>query len=511
MTFEEKISVLRDKYVAAFQSLIVEKNSEPETWFFLYALDSKINYLETAEPSAERDEVYHCVYEKLAIVYYNYAADNDYETVSFSEEDVIVLNVSIPSGQVYIDRIDQITANVVNTRHYAHFTVAFNHYIGQLGWHNDSSDWFLAYRLQQLLRHLENQNLKNELPDQAYVDCMYSYFPENGNYLGFEDVDSDEEIEVIVEDPTIVNPPIPGQQFVFTKIDGDNGEVVADTVATTLTFNGEGVDIYFDNETKTITFTVTASGVYDSALPDDTSMAEDVGGHSAGTLVSDLNGKTFSELWDILLFPPQPPTASLSGSDPKIVEVGTSIDPVLTGTFNQNGAGSLNSVSLKRGGSEIATQNPYTDSGLTSSVPASFQYRMDFDHQAGAQVLAGIIQSNNVNYQFVYPIFYGLSDDGVVNAAEIVAGNKVVTNDQTPTVTFNGTSSQRMWIAVPASYNDFTEWFVTVENSGAIGTVNDLFDAPSIIQVTTANWSNVNYKLYLANYNSAQADPMTFS
>jgi hypothetical protein len=116
-----------------------------------------------------------------------------------------------------------------------------------------------------------------------------------------------------------------------------------------------------------------------------------------------------------------------------------------------------------------------------------------------------------VNYNFIYPIFYGISNDDDIDAADIIAGTKVVSNDQTPTVTFGSTSSQYLWIAVPASFPDFGNWFVNELNQGFIGTVNDLFNAPSIVAVTTVNWSGINYKLYVSNFSTESNDPMTFS
>lgn len=253
----------------------------------------------------------------------------------------------------------------------------------------------------------------------------------------------------------------------------------------------------------------TSSVIYDSAFDSGTLTVDDVGGIDSGTDVDDLEGLTFSELFDLIFFPPINPTASLSGSGNKKVEVGTTISPVLTGTFNQGSAGSVTSLSLERNSSQIATVNPYTDTNLTSATPATFTYQMTFNYAADI-LPSGSINTNNVSYDFIYPIFYGISNDNNIDASDIIAGTKVVSDDTTPTVTFGASSSQYSWIAVPASFPTFTSWFVTALNNGGIGAGNT-FGSPSTISVTTSEWSNVNYELYITNFTTEFNEPVTFS
>jgi len=259
-----------------------------------------------------------------------------------------------------------------------------------------------------------------------------------------------------------------------------------------------------------IPITSDVQSIYNSLFPSGTLTADDVGGVDSGTNVDNLTGLTISEVFDLIFFPPSNPTASLSGSEVKTLEVGTSISPVLTGTFNQGSAGSLLSISLEKDNVEIATVNPYTDVGLTSVTPDTFVYDMTFTYDADI-LPAGSITTNNVNYSFIYPIFYGISSDNSIDAADIIAGTKVVSSDTTPTVTFNSTSSDYIWIAVPSSFGTFDSWFVNALNQGAIGTISDLFNAPSVVSVTTVNWSGINYELYVSNFSTESTEPMTFS
>lgn len=264
-----------------------------------------------------------------------------------------------------------------------------------------------------------------------------------------------------------------------------------------------------DNTVINVLLSQNSTAIYESALDDSTTMSEDVGGIPSGTTVADLDGDTISSILDSLLFPATSPTASLSGSGNKTIEVGTTINPELTGTFNQGSAGAQTAVSLERNSTEIATQNPYTDTGLTSATPQTFTYQMIFDYDADV-LPAGTINTNTVSYNFIYPIFYGTSADGNVDAADIIAGTKVVSSDTTPTVTFNSNSSEYSWIAVPASFATFTNWFITALNQGGIGP-GETFGNPTTLQVTTSEWSNIDYELYVTNFSTEITEPLTFS
>lgn len=265
-----------------------------------------------------------------------------------------------------------------------------------------------------------------------------------------------------------------------------------------------------DDNTIVSTF-ISVDGVptYNSSLDPGVTMPEDVGGFSSGTSVADIDGQTINDILDTLFFPPSVPTASLSGTGAKTVEVGTTISPELQGTYTAGSAGPVLSLSLERNSAEVSTTNPYVDLNLTSATPASFTYQMIFNYDADV-LPAGTINTNTVTYDFIYPIFYGVSADASIDAADIIAGTKVVSGDTSPTVTFGSTSSEYSWIAVPASFPTFTNWFITALNQGGIGPA-ETFGNPTTLPVTTVNWTGVNYELYVTNFSTAITDPITFS
>lgn len=291
---------------------------------------------------------------------------------------------------------------------------------------------------------------------------------------------------------------------------------VDDFVKQIVTFIEDGGDFELDS-------------FFDPDLDDSVPVSVTTGNYEEDTYtVGDLRGLTWQEIIEFMLFkgvtdPQTAPTGSLAGSGANLIEVGTTINPTLTGTFNQNDGGAVTSVSLERDNVEIATSLVYTDTGLTTDTPATFTYDMIINYDEGpipndtqgnpdpsAQIPAGSIQTNNVSYQFIYPIFYGISNDNNIDAADIAAGNKVVTNDTTPTVNFGASSSQYSWIAVPSTYSDFTSWFVTDLNNGSIG-AGQTFGSPSIVAVTTVEWTGVNYDLYVTNFTTVFDEPVTFS
>lgn len=134
---------------------------------------------------------------------------------------------------------------------------------------------------------------------------------------------------------------------------------------------------YIYNGTAWVELGGGGSGVYSSSLTDETAMFEDVGGIPEGTTVSDLNGETFSALFDQLLFPTVQPElqsnpstdlqASYSGMTTvggvKLASVGNTQDVTLVSTANR---GSMTNPSQFEG-----TTNPINYAGPVSGASIS--------------------------------------------------------------------------------------------------------------------------------------------
>lgn len=177
---------------------------------------------------------------------------------------------------------------------------------------------------------------------------------------------------------------------------------------------------------------------YKSALSDDIATVNALGGIPAGTTVAQLKNKTFSQLFDELIFPTvnptfDPPTASLSlkntSTTPIVQEVGTTGASVpvaasfnteynpgaikIAGVKKQNNTGDLNP-----GSSFIYINNTPTNKTFPIEIPeGTITYKYRAAYQQGPQPLdskgnnykspspAGTIDSNAVIINGVYPYF----------------------------------------------------------------------------------------------------------
>lgn len=117
-----------------------------------------------------------------------------------------------------------------------------------------------------------------------------------------------------------------GSEFFFKRIEGGDGITVTDS-------GGGKIIISSDSSGG-------GSGVYESIFDPSVKMPNSVGGISANTAVSDLEGKTFSQLFDELLFPTAypsltNPSATFSISPSSLQEIGSIINITATATFNR--------------------------------------------------------------------------------------------------------------------------------------------------------------------------------
>lgn len=271
------------------------------------------------------------------------------------------------------------------------------------------------------------------------------------------------------------------------------------------------------------------AGNYESALDGAVQMIEDVGGLNAGTPVSVLTGNPISQILDQLLFPVAganytQPTAALGASPAAgLIKVGNSISPSLTAVFTQNDAGAETLYELLKDGIFLTSDNPAIDVGVVSNVPDNVTYQARFTFADGPilndsqgnpdpanQILAGTVLSSIRTYQWIYPYFWGVTvNPGAIDPA---TGNEILaTVGNEITIDFQSTNNQYLWFAVPANEPAFTSWLVTQLNQGNIGSPSDLFGAPSVIQISSGNFANVDYDFYISNFPSAVSDPMTIS
>lgn len=183
---------------------------------------------------------------------------------------------------------------------------------------------------------------------------------------------------------------------------------------------------------------------YKSALSDDIATVDALGGIPAGTTVAQLKNKTFSQLFDELIFPTVnptfvSPTASLSlkntSTIPIIQEVGTTGASVpVAASFNTGydpGAIKIAGVKKQNRGGDLKSNesfiyinnNPASKEFPTEIPEGSIVYRYKAAYAQGPQPLdskgnnyqaplpAGAVYSNPVSISGVYPYFTNKDDN----------------------------------------------------------------------------------------------------
>lgn len=195
---------------------------------------------------------------------------------------------------------------------------------------------------------------------------------------------------------------------------------------------------------------------YKSALSDDIATVIALGGIPAGTTVAQLKNKTFSQLFDELIFPTiiplfEAPTASLSlkstSTTPTIQEVGTTGASVpvaasfntgynpgairIAGVKKQDRGGALNS-----GSSFIYINNTPTNKTFPIEIPeGAITYKYRAAYQQGPQPLdskgnnhrtplpAGTVDSTAVTIDGVYPYFTNKDNNETFAKLALTASN----------------------------------------------------------------------------------------
>ena len=237
---------------------------------------------------------------------------------------------------------------------------------------------------------------------------------------------------------------------------------------------------------------VEPSTLYQSQFGDALTVPQDVGGIEAGTTVAELKDRTFSYLFDELLFPTILASiqtnfsASLTQSQlPLIVEAGTVISPNLVATFDPgqilNGIGTLgpalkgnanryeyfqNNVSI---GVDVTGNNTDNFQVVNEPVPlGTLTWKVDIQYDAGtsayfdskgnpgtnldAQRVAGVISATATIVRGVLQAFFGTGVNPV-NSAQVrnLSGSKLLSASSTGTFTlFIAQGENQLAFAVPA-------------------------------------------------------------
>jgi hypothetical protein len=229
-----------------------------------------------------------------------------------------------------------------------------------------------------------------------------------------------------------------------------------------------------------------------------------VGGIPSGT---DIQDRTFeSLLTDILIAYLYPQFTSQGCNYPSTVEVGTTVSG--SGVFTwaiSNGTNIVpNSVNifdvnandyLVTGLADDGSQTVTLNSQLLNTNNATQVWQISAENTKSE-----VVESGNITTTAIYPIFYGVANSQpTANQSLIDGGTKaIVSSTGTLNITF-GASGQYLWFAHPSINTTKTKWYVNALNNGNIGSISDLFNAPTTVSITTVMWAGVSYKIYISN------------
>lgn len=283
------------------------------------------------------------------------------------------------------------------------------------------------------------------------------------------------------------------------------------------------------NESYTGTLNRTILGGGDSTFinPNPTTIA--VGGYPIGSTFPIV--QTMQQMWDNLLYPYIAPvfsSFSISGQS-ALIEVGVALSGFKNFVWGTTQPSNVqpNSVAIRDVTSSVLIASGLANDGsesvdigtIVNTTPISQSWRGEAVNTQSAP-----FQSANFNVSSIYPYFYGKVASGgappsvnrpIADQSLIDSGTKVVANSNgTITINFNTTSDDYMWFAIPSTSTSKLVWFIDALNSGAIGGVvsagGNLFPNPDLVSIDspTVLWNGIQYKIYIANYQSSVSSPM---
>ena len=229
------------------------------------------------------------------------------------------------------------------------------------------------------------------------------------------------------------------------------GQLAESTAVKSIALNADGdkfVITYLDGTTSEID---AASSEYESGIADKTLTTPNaVGGIAKGTKVSDLEGKTYAEIIDDLLFPTvnptfTAPTASIAWKNYATTQEIGSDGPTTANFTTGYNAGAINLNGVKqanRGGThDTANSFVYVNGDATNKTlptklalgATKFKYRAAFGEgpqpknnkggDYGSPLAAGTVDSAEISVNGTYPWFASTATAGSLTKQRLVAWN----------------------------------------------------------------------------------------
>jgi len=165
--------------------------------------------------------------------------------------------------------------------------------------------------------------------------------------------------------------------------------------------------------------------------------------------------ETFGEALDGILFPYKSPTVVLSSvPTPQIYEKGVVVSSVSLSATTTKKSIDISSLKFYRNNIEINSVVSPSPDGQTAVFNYTTAMTQDSTYKAVVEDGMGVITSNLLLFEFVYPIYYGVGAVGLTNN-QIQALSKMIIKQSNFEFVSN-TSSQVFYVAYPSSYPELS-------------------------------------------------------
>ena len=280
---------------------------------------------------------------------------------------------------------------------------------------------------------------------------------------------------------------------------------------------------------------------------------------------------TMVQVFDAILFPTLGPTytiptITLSANNTGTLEIGQTINQLLTVTGTKNDAGAFTQLRINRNSINLVTNNSPTITP-TTNIASQFGYsdpnNQNYSYantyidsntivsgtttwQGLGNYGAGLAKLNNKgstdsnafavlsttnpqaanNSNFastsatvtgIYPYFWGVSSTqptaaSIATAIQAGTATRVLAVGSVPlTITYSA-SSQYIWLAVQTGYATKTTWYNTALNNGSIGAGQFILSPVSqAVTSPSAYWSGVTFNIYISGYATTTSGSIQFS
>ncbi len=234
-------------------------------------------------------------------------------------------------------------------------------------------------------------------------------------------------------------------------------------------------------------------------LEEDVTSAVTEGGITTGDLL--LEGMTFTEfVKKFLTARGVPPSVSLSIGGARLVERGTLITNLLTGSFTQNNAGAATLREIIKGSTNMTLTGLFSTNENVVIGVETLSYTARVTYAAGNPALAGAIPAGTITsapqtIRGAYMYFAGVTSGTTPGTSPAVRGLSLQSlDDKTFDLVVPTNPLARVHIAYPDIYPDLTSGVVLDLSSNI--TIEDLF-TKTTIPVADAQGANlINYKVF---------------